>query len=70
MHASSTCIRETLANGPICRVDRCACGMLHLTVGPMTVRLDAESCLSISCTLQEALRVHHDSERVDRRALI
>jgi hypothetical protein len=31
--------RQTLATGQHCQIERCACGVVHLTVGPITVRV-------------------------------
>lgn len=50
-----SCHRHTLAQGPLCRVDVCACGMLHVTIGPFTMRLEPRACEEIVETLGRAL---------------
>ncbi len=50
--------RIRLAEGPICMVEACQCGVLHLTIGPVTLRLQAEAVESLWVTLGEAIRRH------------
>jgi hypothetical protein len=50
-----SCHRHTLAQGPLCRVDVCGCGMLHVSIGPFTVRLEPRACEEIVETLARAL---------------
>jgi hypothetical protein len=47
--------RHVLAEGPICRVERCDCGILHLTLGVLTLRLHPDVVGSIAETLTVAL---------------
>jgi hypothetical protein len=47
--------RLRLAEGPVCSVDRCSCGILHFNVGPLTLRLEAEAVESMWSVLGEAL---------------
>jgi len=54
-HESNAHPREILACGPICKVERCACGCVHLTLGAVTLRLDPAACASLWATLGEAL---------------
>lgn len=41
--------------GPSCRVDRSACGVVFLTVGPTTVRLTTEVFEQVANTVMESL---------------
>ena len=47
--------REVLARGPMCHVERCVCGTVHLTIGALTLRLDPHAIASIWGTVGEAL---------------
>ena len=47
--------RETLASGPVCTVELCDCGCLHLTMGALTVRLDAAAAEALCATLGDAI---------------
>lgn len=50
------CHHETLAEGPIAKVQRCtACGVFALHVGPTTLRLDPGAAESLWITLGEAI---------------
>jgi hypothetical protein len=48
--------RYSLAEQGPFRIDLCACGMLHVTIGPVTVRLMPPAAQSLQGTLGEALR--------------
>lgn len=51
-----------LAVGDFCSVEGCGCGTLHVSVGPVTLRLRADVVASVWRTLGEALaRVGHDA---------
>ncbi len=47
--------RWVLARGPFCAVEECSCGVLHVTFGVLTIRLQREVVASIWETLGEAL---------------
>ncbi len=47
--------RALLADGPFCKVECCECGTIHVSLGPVTLRLRAEVVESIWVTLGEAL---------------
>lgn len=47
--------RQTLARGSMCSVDRCSCGILHVNIGPFSMRLEAAVVESLWRTLGEAL---------------
>jgi len=48
-------VRRTIAKGHICTVEECSCGVLHVSLGVLTVRLQAEVVASVWATLGEAL---------------
>jgi hypothetical protein len=50
-----TLVREVIACGSVTRLDRCACGDLYLTVGPVTMALHPEALADLSATLGRAL---------------
>lgn len=53
-----------LVEGAYCTVDACGCGVLHVSLGPLTVRLQKEVVESIWLTLGEALhRLGNDAQR-------
>lgn len=54
MHSSSSS-RRLLAKGPFASVEACACGVLHVSLGPFTLRLHPDMVESIWLTLGEAL---------------
>jgi hypothetical protein len=47
--------RRLIAQGPMCTVEECRCGVLHVTLGALTIRLQPEVIASIWQTLDEAL---------------
>ena len=50
-----TLVREVIASGSVTRLDRCGCGDLYLTVGPITMALHPEALADLSATLVRAL---------------
>jgi hypothetical protein len=48
--------RRLLAQCPVCTVEECACGVLHVTLGVLTIRLQTEVVASVWQTLGEALQ--------------
>lgn len=54
------CVRECLAEGCIARVERCACGALHLSVGALTLRFHEPALRSLANTLIESMAVLED----------
>jgi hypothetical protein len=55
MKTEANCTRHTLAEGELCKVDHCDCGMVHVALGPFTVRLEPGALHSIHGTLTQAL---------------
>ncbi len=53
--SDKTCTRATLAQGSCCKVELCDCGVLHLTVGPVTFRTTPDMTESFLSTLSEAV---------------
>lgn len=48
--------KTILAQGPFCKVEGCACGTMHVSIGPLTVRLQPDVVESVWSTLGAALR--------------
>jgi hypothetical protein len=48
------CPRVRLSEGPIASVDACGCGVLHLQIGALTLRLAPEAIASLLATLGSA----------------
>lgn len=62
--------RTNLAHGPICSIDVCSCGSLHLTLGALTLRFEPSAGESLWATLGEALaELHSRREREEARLL-
>ncbi len=49
------CARQLLARSPIGAVERCSCGALHLSIGALSLRLDAAVLRAIVVMSHEAL---------------
>lgn len=49
--------RAMLAEGPFCKVEACGCGTIHVSLGPITLRLRVDVVESVVQTLSEALRM-------------
>ena len=62
MDTTGACEFETLAEGHCCRVERCAHGMIHVSVGGVTLRLQPSHCYDLTRTLRAA------SARIDAGA--
>ena len=54
MDTAGSCEFETLAEGHACRVERCAHGMIHVSVGGVTLRLQPSHCYDLTRTLRAA----------------
>lgn len=50
------CCRTILARSPSAEVARCSCGHLHLSLGPVTIRMDEGTLHAAWHTLGDALR--------------
>lgn len=62
------CTAQTLAQGPLCKVDVCQCGTLHVTVGMITLRFKPGAFRALCATLLEAVE-RLPSPRADDRSL-
>lgn len=47
--------RTPIANFGPCTIEQCDCGVLHVTVGMVTMRLQPETAGALCCALQRAL---------------
>lgn len=56
----AACSRESVAHGPGCQVERCSCGTLHVTLGAVTLKMDAAMFDAVLPTLVTA------AERLER----
>ena len=54
MQGENRCEFELLAEGHRCRVERCSHGVLHVTVGGVTLRLEPAQCYDLTRTLRAA----------------
>jgi hypothetical protein len=63
MGTSCRPLRRTVAQGPVCTVEECSCGVLHLTLGALTIRIQREVVASMWETLGEALQPLADEGR-------
>jgi hypothetical protein len=53
--SATSCRRTRLAEGSFAAIDECECGMLHLHLGPFSVRLAPEALSSLTETLGQAI---------------
>lgn len=51
------CARTLLAETSECRIERCHCGVIHLTVGPLTFRVTATGLQSLARATGEAMHM-------------
>jgi hypothetical protein len=49
--------REVLASGTVSRIERCGCGSLYLTLGPVTMAVHPEAMMDLSETLAKAAAI-------------
>lgn len=47
--------RKVIARGEACTVEECGCGVLHVTIGVITLRLHPSAVASIHETIGDAL---------------
>jgi hypothetical protein len=47
--------RELLATGEHCKLERCRCGVFHLSVGPITLRLTGDMVRDLAGSLAGTL---------------
>jgi hypothetical protein len=52
------CRRSLLARGDCCHVETCSCGTFHVTLGALTLRLDAQAMADVKDTLARALAMN------------
>lgn len=63
------CTRRTVAVGEYAMVEQCTCGAVHVTIGPVTLRLDAAAIGPIADTLNEAAHGLNLEQLLSARAL-
>ncbi len=52
---SHVCERRTLSQSSVTLVEACACGIIHITLGAISLRFHPEAARSLCLTLNEAL---------------
>jgi hypothetical protein len=57
MLSSPSCARRILSSGDCSSVEQCSCGMVHLTIGGVTMRLSPGAFPQIAATISEAARM-------------
>jgi hypothetical protein len=57
------CVRQKLSERASFRVDSCDCGAIHLTIGFITIRLDARAFHEFAAAVQEASLSRQKVER-------
>lgn len=67
MSDSPFCVRELLAEGCVARVERCACGSLHLTMGALTLRFHEPALRSLANVLLESVAALEQSAHEPRQ---
>ena len=68
MEISRSCAVRPLVAGPLCRVDACGCGTLHVSVGIFTMRLKPRAARELAESLLAALEGGVDVEEDERGA--
>ena len=58
---SARCTRKLLAASPICTVEECDCGTVHLSVGALTLRLEPDALRELQGVLATAQANMRDS---------
>ena len=61
--------KTLLAEGPFCKVEGCACGTMHVSIGPLTVRLHPDVVEAVWSTLGAALRLAGRAEDPAQRVI-
>ena len=62
MNQDQSCKQETLSQHNCFQISRCSCGALHLSIGPMTIRLAPESMRDLSAVVLAArARLHEEN---------
>lgn len=52
------CCRRILSKSGSSMLETCGCGALHLTIGPLTVRLDSAAAFELSTVLNRGMAAH------------
>jgi hypothetical protein len=56
--------RAILAESPTCRIEQCACGVIHLTLGVVTLRLSPAALEELALVSRKSLRGIQDPHPV------
>ena len=56
------CTRKLLAGGNSCRVEACSCGHVHVTAGPITLRMEPGALQAFAAVLARAATALREAE--------
>lgn len=62
MNPEQSCKQEVLSQNNCFQINRCSCGAIHLSIGPMTIRLAPESLPELSAVLLAARAKLYDEK--------
>ena len=57
MVTSQSCARRVLSSGDCSSVEQCSCGMVHLNIGGVTLRVPPGAFPQIASTISDAARM-------------
>lgn len=60
---NANCRRVRLAESPVAVVDVCECGVMHLQLGPFSLRIAADALVALYDTLGDAIAANEARER-------
>lgn len=67
--SSSPCQRTRLAEGSVASVDLCDCGVLHVNLGAISVRLCPRALADLISTLSHAVAAHTTQKSPEQLSL-
>lgn len=62
---SHACERRILEAGPLALVEQCGCGVVHLTLGALTLRLESQALPELAACLRRAAGNLREGTRQD-----
>ncbi|MGA9523060.1 MAG: hypothetical protein WBV82_16445 [Myxococcaceae bacterium] len=64
------CWRVRVAEGPVGWVEQCSCGVLHVTVGPVSLRLEQSAAEALALMLRDGVAVTARTTRAPKLRVI
>jgi hypothetical protein len=55
MKQTNSCRRQVIVEDGVAKIEHCVCGMIHVSVGPITVRLDPNTFEAVSTSFATAM---------------